>query len=120
LTASIHITIEVDFLDEDTLTAIPDEIDAAYYLIHSMSGSDANYDELEPIRASFLTSDTTKAETGDLFEWYCKRYIVIKTFVLKKKVEEILNTGTFATTTLRAGIIVVQEAPPLILFRFSQ
>jgi hypothetical protein len=57
LTASIHITIEVDFLDEDTLTAIPDEIDAAYYLIHSMSGSDANYDELEPIRASFLTSE---------------------------------------------------------------
>jgi hypothetical protein len=28
LTASITI-IEVDFLDEDTLTAIPDEIDAA-------------------------------------------------------------------------------------------
>jgi hypothetical protein len=42
---------------------------------------------------------------GDLFEWYCKRYIVIKTFV-PRKVEEILNTGTFATTTLRAGIIV--------------
>jgi hypothetical protein len=53
-----HITIiEVDFLDEDTLTALPDEIDA-YYLIHSMSGSDANYDE--PIRASFCNQQTTK------------------------------------------------------------
>jgi hypothetical protein len=50
-----HITIiEVDFLDEDTLTAIPDEIDAAYYLIHSMSGSDANYDELESLSAHHL------------------------------------------------------------------
>jgi hypothetical protein len=51
-----HITIiEVDFLDEDTLTAIPDEIDAAYYLIHSMSGSDAN--ELESLSAHhFVTS----------------------------------------------------------------
>jgi hypothetical protein len=67
-----------------------------------MSGSDANYDELEAYPRIISKRLNTKSETGDLFEWYCKRYIVIKTFVLKKKVEEILNTGTFATTTLRA------------------
>lgn len=31
--------IEVDFLKEETLSAIPNDIDAAYYLVHSMSGS---------------------------------------------------------------------------------
>ena len=29
--------IEVNFLDTESLAAIPDDIDAAYYLIHSMS-----------------------------------------------------------------------------------
>ena len=36
--------IEVDFLKPETLSAIPPDIDAAYYLIHSMSGSASNYD----------------------------------------------------------------------------
>ena len=39
--------IEVDFLKIETLTAIPNNIDAAYYLIHSMSDPDENYDDLE-------------------------------------------------------------------------
>ncbi len=43
--------IEVDFLKKETLTAIPTNVDAAYYLIHSMSGSDNNYDELERVSA---------------------------------------------------------------------
>jgi hypothetical protein len=62
LTASSHITIiEVDFLDEDTLTAIPDE-DAAY-LIHSMSGSDANMMNLKAYpRIICNPLNTTKAK----------------------------------------------------------
>ena len=32
-------TIEVDFLKQETIAAIPTDIDAAYYLMHSMSGS---------------------------------------------------------------------------------
>jgi hypothetical protein len=38
--------VEVDFLKEDTLGEIPNDIDAAYYLIHSMSSSADNYDKL--------------------------------------------------------------------------
>jgi uncharacterized protein YbjT (DUF2867 family) len=30
--------IEVDFLKKETLSEIPNDIDAAYYLMHSMSG----------------------------------------------------------------------------------
>jgi hypothetical protein len=40
------VTVEVDFLKEDTLGEIPNDIDAAYYLIHSMSSSADNYDKL--------------------------------------------------------------------------
>ena len=104
-----HITIiEVDFLDEDTLTAIPDEIDAAYYLIHSMSGSDANYDELESLSAHhFVTRlNTTKAKQVIYLSGIVNDTSLSKHLSSRKKVEEILNTGTFATTTLRAGIIV--------------
>ena len=46
--------IEVDFLQQETLSAIPKDIDAAYYLIHSMSGSAANFDELERYRHIIL------------------------------------------------------------------
>ena len=43
--------IEVDFLKKDTLQAIPLDIDAAYYLMHSMSTS-SNYEELELLSAA--------------------------------------------------------------------
>ena len=44
--------VEVDFLKAETLQNIPDNIDGAYYLIHSMSGNTRNFDELEAIAAS--------------------------------------------------------------------
>ncbi len=39
--------IEADFLKSDTLTNIPKDIDAAYYLIHSMSNSSTEFHSLE-------------------------------------------------------------------------
>ena len=104
-----HITIiEVDFLDDDTLNAIPDEIDAAYYLIHSMSGTDANYDELESLSAHnfVMRINATKAQQVIYLSGIVNDTALSKHLSSRKKVEEILNTGTFATTTLRAGIIV--------------
>ena len=43
--------IENDFLDESTLDNIPKDIDAAYYLIHSMSSSEGDFQEKEKISA---------------------------------------------------------------------
>ena len=42
--------IEIDLLDQDSLIKIPNDIDAAYYLVHSMSSS-KNYQELENLSA---------------------------------------------------------------------
>ena len=104
-----HVTvIEVDFLDHDSLNIIPTEIDAAYYLIHSMSGSAANFDDLESESASNFVERLNKTLVKQVI--YLSGIVnddsLSKHLSSRKKVEEILNTGTFATTTLRAGIIV--------------
>src|SRR5210317_2010582 len=39
--------IEVNFLRKETLERIPDDIDAAYYLIHSMSSSTDDFQIME-------------------------------------------------------------------------
>lgn len=100
--------IEVDFLNQETLASIPTEIDAAYYLIHSMSGSASNFDDLESESASNFVARLNKTLVKQVI--YLSGIVnddsLSKHLSSRKKVEEILNTGTFATTTLRAGIIV--------------
>jgi len=100
--------IEVDFLEPETMEAIPTDIDVAYYLIHSMSGSDNNYDELESISAENFVSriDQTNAKQVIYLGGIVNDESLSKHLLSRKKVEDILNTGKFATTTLRAGIIV--------------
>lgn len=53
--------IEVDFLDESTLSNIPDDIDAAYYLIHSMSNT-TEYQELEERSAKNFREQLNKTK----------------------------------------------------------
>ena len=100
--------IEVDFLKKETLSEIPDDIIAAYYLIHSMSGSDENYDELERISAENFVNriDQTTAKQVIYLGGIVNDKSLSKHLSSRKKVEDVLNTGNFATTTLRAGIIV--------------
>jgi uncharacterized protein YbjT (DUF2867 family) len=100
--------IEVDFLEIETLIEIPKDIDAAYYLIHSMSGSDNNYDELEKISAeNFVESiDKTNAKQVIYLSGIVNDKSLSKHLASRKKVEDVLNSGKFAMTTLRAGIIV--------------
>ncbi|HQZ24713.1 MAG TPA: SDR family oxidoreductase [Flavobacterium sp.] len=100
--------IEVDFLEIETLKKIPTDIDAGYYLIHSMSGSDNNYDELERISAeNFVYSiDRTNAKQVIYLSGIVNDKSLSKHLASRKKVEDVLNSGKFAMTTLRAGIIV--------------
>ena len=104
-----HVTvIEVDFLNQETLASIPTEIDAAYYLIHSMSGSASNFDDLESESATNFVERLNKTLVKQVI--YLSGIVnddsLSKHLSSRKKVEEILNTGSFATTTLRAGVIV--------------
>lgn len=100
--------IEVDFLDPESLANIPVAIDAAYYLIHSMSGAASNYDELERTSAYNFLERITKTTARQLI--YLSGIVnddsLSKHLASRKAVENILKTATIPTTTLRAGIIV--------------
>ncbi len=100
--------IEIDFLKLETLSAIPADIDAAYYLIHSMSGSNTKYDELEKISAENFVQSINQTEVKQVIylSGIVNDKFLSKHLSSRKKVEDVLNTGNFAMTTLRAGIIV--------------
>lgn len=100
--------IEVDFLNKESLNSIPNQIDAAYYLIHSMSGSANNYDELEHASAMNFVNriNLTQAKQVIYLSGIVNDSILSKHLASRKAVEDVLKTGLFALTTLRAGIIV--------------
>lgn len=105
--ARLHI-VEADFLDAPALRNLPQEIDAAYYLIHSMGSSGDFALKEEQCAANF--SEAAKAhgwkriiylgglaaDEGPLSEHLSSR----------RRVEEILHASGVPLTTLRASIIV--------------
>lgn len=99
--------ITVDFLDPDTLKYIPKDIDAAYYLIHSMSNS-ADYDKLEAETANNFRNylNETSAKQVIYLSGIVNEEKLSKHLTSRKNVESILSDGQFSLTTLRAGIIV--------------
>ncbi len=100
--------IEVDFLKEQTLHLIPDDIDAAYYLIHSMSTSSGDFEKMEEISARNFTDQIqhTKCRQVIYLSGIVNDEKLSKHLTSRKNVETILSSGSFALTTLRAGIII--------------
>ncbi len=99
--------IEFDFLQNEPVS-IPRDIDIAYYLIHSMSSSTSDFDELEADAAHrFLeiVKDTSLKQviylSGIVNDDHLSKHLTSR-----KQVEHILKKGDFALTVLRAGIIV--------------
>lgn len=99
--------IELDLLDENTLDNIPDDIDGAYYLVHSMSGSE-NYSELEERCARNFVNrvNATNCQQTIYLSGMVNEEELSKHLSSRKNVENILNSGNFHLTTLRAGIII--------------
>ncbi len=100
--------VEVDFLNEKTLKAIPSDIDVAYYLIHSMSVSIKDFDTLEQESAkNFKTAmEDTAVQQVIYLSGIVNTDNLSKHLSSRKNVEEVLSSSSFALTTLRAGIIV--------------
>lgn len=99
--------IEVDFLEADSLHHIPEDIDAAYYLIHSMSTSN-EYEKLEEIAATNFKNTVSKTQLKQLIylSGIVNEDTLSKHLNSRLNVENILNEGPFKLTTLRAGIII--------------
>jgi len=106
LMRNIHL-VEWDLLDDDPDLALPNDLDVAYYLVHSMSTS-KDYVSLEQRSASNFRQ--AMEGTG------IKQVIYLSGIVNEEKlskhissrmgVEEELSKGAYALTTLRAGIII--------------
>ena len=100
--------IEVNFLKKETLLNIPEDIDVAYYLVHSMSTSKGDFSELEETSALNFKErmDNTSVKQVIYLSGIVNEEKLSKHLSSRKNVEDILSSGSYALTTLRAGIIV--------------
>lgn len=100
--------IEIDLLLEDTLKNIPKEIDIAYYLVHSMSTNEGDFEKMEATSAENFKKRMLQTNvqqviylTGITNENHLSKHLQSRL-----QVENILKEGNYAFTALRAGIIV--------------
>ncbi len=106
LQSHLHI-IEADLTNPSSLLKIPADIDAAYYLVHSMSYSQ-QFSELEAASAENFVSQLEKTQAKQIIylsglsnETHLSRHLTSR-----KRVGEILNRGKVPVTILMAGIII--------------
>lgn len=100
--------IETNFLDIKSLESIPKDIDVAYYLIHSMSTTSGDFQDLEYICANNFKERLNKTNARQVIylSGITNEKDLSKHLQSRKGVEKILAEGNYALTTLRAGIIV--------------
>lgn len=100
--------VEVDFAEEVNTDDFPKDIDAAYYLIHSMSSSTTDFDEMESRSAINFNKymATTSVKQVIYLSGIVNQEELSKHLSSRKKVEEILYKGNYNLTVLRAGIVV--------------
>ena len=100
--------VEIDFLQPFRKGVLPTDIDAAYYLIHSMSASTQKFDEMEAKAAETFNSYMKDAGVEQVI--YLSGIVnddkLSKHLRSRKQVEDILYEGEYHLTVLRAGIIV--------------
>ncbi len=100
--------VEVDLLRPETLDNIPVEIDIAYYLVHSMSTSNGDFEKMEAEAAENFKNRMAQTKvkqviylTGIVNEKHLSKHLHSRL-----QVENILRSGAYSFTALRAGIIV--------------
>jgi uncharacterized protein YbjT (DUF2867 family) len=104
--SQLHI-IEADLLNPPSLLQIPDDIDAAYYLVHSMSCSQ-KFAELEATSAKNFAErlGNTQAKQIIYLSGLANEVELSSHLNSRKRVGEILREGRVPVTILMAGIII--------------
>lgn len=100
--------LEIDFLEDVVAGKLPSDIDTAYFLIHSMSSSTKDFDEMEAITARNFNSylEHTQIKQVIYLSGIVNDDNLSKHLWSRKNVEQILSKGPFQLTVLKAGIIV--------------
>ncbi len=103
---NIHI-IEVDFLDDPSAYIFQENIDVAFFLVHSMSAGE-KFEQLEKTTASnFIAAiEKTKCRQIIYLSGIVNEEHLSKHLASRLAVEHILGTSKIPLTVLRAGIIV--------------
>ncbi len=104
--SQLHI-IEADLLNSSSLLKIPDDIDAAYYLVHSMNYSQ-KFSELEAASAKNFVSrlENTQAKQIIYLSGLSNEVHLSRHLTSRKRVGDILRAGKIPVTILMAGIII--------------
>ncbi len=99
---------EVDFLQDVTATAAIQDIDCAYYLIHSMSSNMEDFEELEEASAKNFMKlvEQTNIQQIIYLGGITNEKKLSKHLSSRKNVEVILSKGRVPLTVIKAGIIV--------------
>ncbi|AWV97135.1 SDR family oxidoreductase [Arcticibacterium luteifluviistationis] len=99
--------LKLDLLDTDSLKNIPEDIDGAYYLVHSMSASE-DYQSLEEQSAINFRNALKRTQVKHVV--YLGGIVndtqLSKHLSSRKNVETELSKGDYYFTALRAGIII--------------
>jgi uncharacterized protein YbjT (DUF2867 family) len=100
--------VECDFLEKETMAKLPEDIDVAYYLIHSMSTSSTSFDQMEKVMAENFQEYLSRSS--------CQQTIYLsgivnddelsKHLVSRLETESILEKSKVPLTVLRAAIII--------------
>ena len=100
--------IEADFLNKESLKHIPNDIDLAYYLIHSMSTQSGDFGSMEEICAINFKNriEQTNAKQVIYLSGISNADELSKHLSSRKNVETILSSFNYTITILKAGIIV--------------
>jgi len=100
--------IEADFLKEKDLDNLPNNIDIAYYLIHSLMNHVSKFVDLEEEAAINFKNYTQRANVrriiylGGIYN----DLNLSEHLISRQNVEFVLRSGSVPVTVLRAGIIV--------------
>lgn len=99
--------LKMDLLDKKSLESIPDDIDAAYYLVHSMSSS-GDYKSMEETSAINFRNALKRTKVNHVIylSGIVNEMDLSKHLTSRKNVEIELGKGDYNFTTLRAGIII--------------
>ncbi|MBC6410751.1 MAG: SDR family oxidoreductase [Ekhidna sp.] len=100
--------IECDFLNKQSLTALPKDIDASYYLIHSLNSNNKEFGKLEETSAQNFVSylDKTTSRQTIYLGGISNAEKLSEHLASRFKVEEVLSGAKAVLTVLRSAIII--------------
>lgn len=111
LPGSVHKRIRIitgDLLNYDTLPDLPEQLDGAYYLVHSMTRNSRDFHRMEENAAGNFARWVADAKTKQIvyLGGIANDTGLSKHLLSRKNVEKTLGNHNVPVTTLRAAIII--------------